>query len=179
MVIEIELRARIDDKNSFIQKLKTKEGVIYKSSLFQHDEYFKHVTDLDRDLVLRIRTEDNGKSILTFKAKDTSGGDNAWADVDAILDDADNLRKIFLTNKYELVVDIKKNRESFEYNGYEINVDDIKGLGFFVEIEGRGSEEERNNIESNLKQILSDLGVSENDFVSKGYVPLMIEKNNA
>ncbi len=178
MIMEIELRARIDDKTSFIQKLKAKDGVTHKGSLFQHDEYFKHSTDKNRDLVLRIRTENDKKSILTFKAKDTSGGDTAWADVDAILDDADNLRKIFLANQYELVVDIKKNRESFEYKDYEINVDDIEGLGFFVEIEGRGNEEERDGIESSLKQILSDLDVSESDFVFKGYVPLMIEKNN-
>ncbi len=170
--MEIEIRAKIENPRKIINLLnKDKEAVFIKEKT-EKDIYFKHSTDMNRKLVLRIRRTASG-DILTFKAK-SSGDDTAWPDVDMPLGDAKTLEKILRGNDYVEVVTITKKRTTYTKKKFELNVDHIKELGWFVEIEGRGTQKDRKRIEQELLSILLSLGIEQKDIVRQGYVPLAL-----
>lgn len=170
-MLEIEIRAKSNKKIE--EKISKDESFKLISETDQTDTYYKHHCDVDRKLVLRIR-KIGDKSLLTFKLK-AVGEDTAWADVDIPLDYPDNLEKIFRASDYEKVVVINKKRKTYNHNGFEVNVDDIENLGFFIELEGRGNEESRREIEIALDQIMAHLDIKPDDIIRKGYVALMLE----
>lgn len=172
--MEIEIRAEIDNGTKLTNFLKKMDGVSFMGTDKEDDRYFKHGTDIDRKLVFRIRRK-GGKAMLTLKGKAT-GKDTAWADVDLPLDDPKTLEGLFSSNNYIEVVRIQKTRSMFKKGTFEINVDKIEGLGWFVEVEGRGTEKGRAKIEKAIHVILDELGIQKEQIIERGYVPLAIER---
>lgn len=172
--MEIEIRAKIENPKKITTLLKKDKEVIFVGEKEEKDIYFKHSTDIDRKLVLRIRRTKSG-DILTFKAKST-GDDTAWPDVDLPLSDAKSLEKILRGSDYEEVVTITKRRSTYTKKKFEINVDHIKELGWFIEIEGRGTQKERKHIEEEINKTLRLFGIEQADIVRQGYVPLALAK---
>ncbi|MCF6276243.1 MAG: class IV adenylate cyclase [Candidatus Magasanikbacteria bacterium] len=172
--MEIEIRAKIKESNAInlVNKLKDLNAIFSQESR-QIDIYFKHVSDIDRNLILRIRKTENGNQ-LTFKSK-SKKHDTAWPDVDLELNEPDELESILKNNNYVEVVKIEKTRKTYMLNSFEINIDLIKDLGYFVEIEGRGNEDDRKQIEQKIEELLLKLGTSPTDIIKEGYVPLMIK----
>lgn len=172
--MEIELRAKIEKEafGEIIQKVESFGGEL-ESVSEQKDTYYKHSSDSERDMIIRIRRAGDN-SQLTFKAR-VGDVDTAWTDIDLDLKEPDKLEKILTANKYIEVVKIEKNRRSYKLDSFEINLDSVKELGFFIEIERIGAEGERDSIEKEIIDLLMKLGIGENDVISKGYVPLMLE----
>lgn len=175
--MEIEIRAKINQDTSKHIEDKLKDLNALSSGVIQQsDIYFKHTSDVERNLVLRIRKKDSG-SQLTFKSR-SKKHDTAWPDVDLSLNQPDELESILRNNNYEEVVKIEKNRKTHNLDSFEINIDDIKNLGCFIEIEKQGSEINREQIERDIKKLLLKLGVTEADIIMEGYVPLMIKEQD-
>ena len=172
--MEIEIRARIGNPKKITNLLKKDGGVIFVGEKTEKDTYFKHSTDIDRKLVLRIRKTKSG-DMLTFKAK-SKGDDTAWPDVDLPLGDAKSLEKILRGSDYEEVITITKSRSTYKKKNFEINIDNIKELGWFIEIEGRGTQKERKHIEKEINETLRLFGINQIDIVRQGYVPLALAK---
>lgn len=171
--MEIEIRAQIHNIKDLAEVLKAEAEFIEAHE--ENDLYLRHASDTERTLILRIRRTSKG-SELTFKGK-AKGCDTAWADVDLPLLNPDDLERLLLSNNYVKVVSINKHRSTFKMGCFEINLDEIDDLGDFIEIEGRGTENERNSIEEKIIEILSKLSISNSDIIRRGYVSLMLEKN--
>jgi predicted adenylyl cyclase CyaB len=175
--MELEIRARIIDPELFKDRLNSLDGVVTRAkNERQVDTYIKHGLDKERVVILRIRRKE-GKATLTFKKK-SIGKDILWKDIDIPLDDPDRLEDILLSSGYVYVVLIDKVRDSYRYHDYEINFDTILNLGTFVEIEF--ISEDGSNIDDEVKKIkelLCDLGCSNDDIIEKGYVKLMEERD--
>lgn len=173
-MLEIEIRAKLKNGSKLINNLKKTKGVKFVGTHKEDDRYLKHATDVERNLIIRIRRKKN-KAVLTFKGR-AKGADTAWPDVDIDLTDPKTLEGLLFSNNYVEVVRIKKNRSMFRKGDFEINVDKVDNLGWFVEIEGRGNEKKRKNIEAAIRVVLASFGVANDQIVTKGYVPLMLEK---
>lgn len=172
--MEIEIRAKLVSGKKLIDALNKTKGVKFIGTYKEDDRYFKHATDIQRNLVLRIRRKKD-KAILTFKSK-AKGKDTAWPDIDLSLSDPKVLEGILLSNNYVDVVRIKKDRFMFAKGNFEINVDKIDGLGWFIEIEGRGNAKERKKIETAIHDLFKDFSIEKDQIIERGYVPLMLEK---
>jgi predicted adenylyl cyclase CyaB len=177
-MIEIELRAKLSSRSpeQVTDSILGQDGIFVSESQ-ETDIYFKHATDVERKLILRIRKKESGAQ-LTFKAKAVNK-DTAWADVDLDLTEPDNLENILRGSNYVEVVKISKKRKSYTLENFEINIDVVENLGAFVEVEGRGVESEREQIERKIKSTLNNIGVAESDIIYEGYVPLMLKALNS
>lgn len=178
--MELEIRAKIANLDKLQEKLNKLEGIKKKSSSQREvDTYLKHGKDDDRLLIFRIRRKKK-KALLTLKTKSFSGDDILWRDIDIPFNEPDRLEDILMNSGYVYVTLIDKIRDSFQYKDFEINIDNVRELGQFIEIEYLLSDEtEKNGKLKEMKQILRDLGISNKDVIQKGYVPLMIEKLGA
>jgi len=177
--MEIEIRAKIPDLPAFQRNLNALPGVeSVKSGVREVDTYLKHGQDKERILVLRIRRRSTG-ALLTFKTK-SQGKDVAWHDIDLPLHDPDMLEDILLNSGYVYVVLIDKVRDAFRRGDIEINVDQIRELGNFVEVAFETAEAASPELirtkTVELKKLLMQLGCRQEDIVEKGYVKLMEEQ---
>lgn len=173
-MMEIEIRAELKNGKKLLDTLKKTKGIKFVGTYKEDDRYLKHGTDIERSLILRIRRKKD-KSILTFKGK-AKGKDTAWPDVDLPLSDPKTLEGLLLSNNYVDVVRIKKDRSMFKKGDFEINVDKIDNLGWFVEVEGRGNAKDRKKVETAIHALLADLGIEKGQIIEKGYVPLALER---
>ncbi|MFZ6015474.1 MAG: class IV adenylate cyclase [Patescibacteria group bacterium] len=177
--MEIEIRARVTDKDAFLEGVNSLPDVETVSmGERQIDTYLKHAADIDRVLVLRIRRKKD-KAILSFKTK-SKGKDVSWHDIDLPLSDPDLLEDILTNSGYVYVVEIDKVRDAFMFQGIEINFDQIRELGDFVEVAVEVPESEEKNKAKyleKLEELLVKLGCPKDQIIETGYVKLMEQKN--
>lgn len=174
--MEIELRAKVTSPKILEEKLKQLSNLIEKKGgERQVDIYFKHEGEENEKMVIRIRKDyTNNKAILTFKSKSKHSDDIAWADFDTQIEDPDRLENLLISSGYVYFCLIDKIRQSFTYKEFEINIDNIRDLGLFIEIEKNGEENKVENIRQEIIELLNLLGIGENSIISQGYVQLVL-----
>ncbi len=181
MAIEIEVKARIKDKAALLQKLsglgcvlseaKTQDDMVYVEKTGTLEEF------LSNKVFLRIRVQNGSKVILTAKKpKNKTDGNLIKREHEVVVDSADEARGILSLMGYQETVRTIKSRQSAHYGEYEICLDDIEGLGSFIEVEAMGDDANAEKTQEKLWEFLSSLGVSPEDKVNKGYDILMLEK---
>ena len=174
--MEIELRAKVSNPQLLEEKLKGLSGIVEKkSNERQVDTYLKQENDEERKVRIRKNYEKNS-AILTFKGKSKNEHDIAWQDYDTPIEDPERLESVLVNNGYVYVCLIDKVRQSFGYGDFEINIDNIRDLGLFVEIEKQGEEDSVEVVKKEIIELLSTLGISESDIITQGYVQLVLNK---
>lgn len=171
--IEVEMRAKISPQ--IAQKI---TSISYKEYI-EHDIYFTYKADKNPTWIARIR-ERNDIFKLTLKSKN-SFGEGAWDEVETDLtaQQASQFRQFFLANGFFIDVEIKKVRKSYKIGDFEINIDKINKLGTYIEAELMVHKEDIDKAKNKIREFLLNLGVSENQIISKGYVGLMRDINQS
>ncbi len=168
-LIEVELRAKVDA--SLLERL----TMAPHTTVAEHDRYFRHVSDSARDWIARIRRADDQYS-LTLKSSGQFG-EGAWDEVCLPLtpDRAAQLGAFLLAHGFLLEVEIAKRRTTFRYDGMEINLDDIDGLGTYLEAEILAPHGEVEEARHRIRAFFATLDIAEAQIIQEGYVRLMRE----
>lgn len=180
--MEIEVRAQILDKDLFNQKFNNLNNLILEvENQKQKDTYFKHKDEIENQMVIRTRIEDN-REILTFKWKSKDAWkDTSWPEFNTEIQNSWNLENLLLSCWYEHVCIIEKTRNTYKYENFEINIDSIKNLWDFIEIEiiipDWSNQEDINNAKNSIIEVLLLNWVSKDEIIEKWYVQLVIQKN--
>lgn len=181
--MEIEIKAKLRDKAAVMQKL-TALGCEFSEPKTQDDMvWVKNMGDLPtflgNDVFLRIRVEGGGKTILTAKKpKNIAGeGNLVKREHEVVVDSAEEARVILEMLGLKEAVRTIKTRQKALHAGYDICIDEVEGLGSFIEVEKIADEKDADKILEEMMEFLAPLGVSVEDKVTKGYDILMIEKN--
>jgi adenylate cyclase class 2 len=176
--VEIEIQTRVENVEPLLLLLE-KEGE-FAFDDHQKDEYY---TPAHRDFFsfkpvdewLRIR--ESGKNSITYKnwhhGKD--GKSNHCDEYETVVEDADQIRKIFgaLNIKPKIVVD--KYRRSWNHGKYEVSIDEIVGLGSFVEVEYKADGKvDPDVVAKEMVKYLKDAGVGKVEINYVGYPFLLL-----
>ena len=156
-----------------VEALLRKRGKFIGSSS-QHDVYYTDMTKYKTyrgSFVLRVR--DTGKStFLTYKGHVRPG---VYDEHETGIDDADAANMMLLKSGLERFVEIRKNRKTYRFNGAEVNLDAVKGLGNFVEIEIISKQ----NADARLGKVVKQLGLEHEKTTRQGYVAQLLKKTNS
>lgn len=167
---EIEIKARVKDPQHLKNELE-KKGIKLGKSCKQHDVVYCLPGSQDNALDanwLRIRTEDDKTIYFTLKRSVVGHLDSI--EHETIVDNAKELESIINYLGYELYSDLTKNRQKAKYKDIEICVDNIPGLGDFVEAELlMNNDVEHTEVVNELWDLLTSLGVSKDDEEHLGY----------
>lgn len=142
---EIEIQVRLKTANPLIRILDVEGSFQYEKR--QVDEYY---TPAHRDFTsirpvkewLRLRDMEGSYSI-NYKNwhYDADGKSNHCDEYETPVKDVEQVRNIFKALNYKKIVVVDKIRKTWLFNDWEVAVDRISGLGDFVEIEYKGSED--------------------------------------
>lgn len=186
MNIEVEIKIEVNNLKE-IRKNVAVEGKLVKS-IKQVDDYY---VPCQRDFFaqkphpvewLRVRTNPD-KTIFEYDKsinKKANGHQDYAEEYETEISSPDEFRKILNFLDFKKVVTVDKQREYWMCNDIEIALDDIKGLGYFVEAEAKGDFKTMEEAREACIRFLEKLGIKDvaKNEINKGYPVLVSEKNN-
>ena len=167
---EIEIKVRINDLNKLRQTLKAQD-VILSEPIKQHDRVWGEPGGKDAVLNvnwLRIRTENDKKYIFTLKKSIVGHLDSIEHETN--IENVVELENIIKELRYEAYSDIVKIREKARIGDIEICIDEVPGLGNFIEAEMMTDiDANHDEVIAELWKKLIEFGLNKNDEVHEGY----------
>lgn len=177
---EIEVKARVKDEAGLITKL-SELGCVLSEPVEQDDAIYSNLEGnaflkfAPGKNILRIRKA-KGKIILALKQP--QGNELANIEKELEIGNAEEMAQILKLLDYPEVVRVVKTRRKTHFENYEICIDEVQGLGSFVEVE-KMSEENPAKIQEELFDFLASLGVKREDRVCQGYDTMLYEQKGA
>ena len=182
---EIETLVQVlEDKNSALAKLGKFEfkGAKKMKDIYFYDplrESLKHGDNEAPSETFRLR-DNGGECLMTYKI-DTFHEDGAWSYSEehetGVSSDAE-ARHILRYLGLEPLVEVETERSKFIHDGYEIVLDDIKGLGLFMEVEklNVGEREDLDLIKATMWNFVKSLGIKITEELFTGKPEMMLRK---
>lgn len=176
---EIEVKAKVQNLEELASKLHDlgcfiSEPEIQHDTIFVDDNYGTFDKFQPNKNLLRIR-ELGGKFLLTLKQPKSNELDSIEHETG--IDNSSHMREVLLLMGYHEVVRVHKTRRKTNYKDWEICLDQVEGLGSFVEVEKITDEMDAEKIQNELFNFLKTLGVRSEDRVTQGYDTLVYLKN--
>lgn len=180
--MEIEVKYPLNNTKEVIARLEqlgAQEGILRD---MQEDIYFTpaHRDFLDGDVVsewLRLRKGKGGESV-TFKRYLPLG--SRYADhcdeYESTISDIKAMELMFEALDMKEIVRVHKERSTWRLEDTEVALDNVKGLGDFLEIEykGEGTLEEAR---AHLQEVLQKLGAKVGEEDKRGYPYLLLGRD--
>ncbi|MDD5569493.1 MAG: class IV adenylate cyclase [Candidatus Pacebacteria bacterium] len=171
--IEIEIQVNIENSEPLLAFLE--KNADFQKENHQSDEYF---SPAHRDFTenrpikewLRLRDSD-GKYSINYKNWhfDENGRSQYCDEYETEVNDLNQIRNIFKALNFKPLVAVDKTRKTWIYKNYEIDIDSVKGLGDFVEIEyiGKGEGADPKKITDEMVDFLKNIACGK---VKRNYV---------
>ena len=181
--IEIEIKISTDKKTFGKVKKYLKAHAKFVFSSKEVDKYYNapHRDFLELkhpEEYLRIRIK-GGSGAVTYKK--VYFNDDGWKthadEYESKINDTNQLEKIFSVLNFDNFLTIDKQRESYEFEDkFEIDLDTVKGLGCFVEIEATKDFGGRDATYNEIANFAKKLGLNPKNQDNDGYVLMMMKK---
>ncbi len=176
---EIEIKAKLKNKAQVVKKLKAL-GCVFSPSITQEDSvYTKNIGSLElyrnNEAYLRIRIKNVIETLFTLKKKGVN-------DLDAIehevtINSKEEMEQALFHMGYKKAMEINKTRTITHFDDCEICIDDVKGLGSFIEMEKlTNAKGDAKKIQDQLFAFFESIGIKKSDRVMSGYDILTLEK---
>ena len=161
-MIEVEVKAKIKDFKSIktlLEEINAKESHVEH----QEDSYFNSpINDFGKtDEALRIRKvsiKNKTEILITYKGPKIDKTSKTREEIEVGIQDSEKVDKIFQHLGFKKVADVIKKRTIYNLNQYIISLDEVEGLGPYMEIEtdlkdGSGFKEELDKIFNIFKKL--------------------------
>jgi len=178
--IEIELKFPLENSKEIITFLD--ENAEQKSkNVVQKDTYF---SPAHRDFLkvefpfewLRLRESAQGFSLNYKHFHPENAKEPEYCDeFETNVSDVETMRKIFGSLDFKKTVVVEKSRSTWIFEDVEIVIDDVKGLGTFIELEAINHFDEPKEGKEYLRRVLKKLNARVGEEDHRGY-PFMILK---
>lgn len=177
--IETEIKIKLSEEEFHEVKRLMQEKAKYQKQSNQKDTYYQplHRKFLDHDTInewLRIGERGN-KKIINYK----NWHDNMYCDeYEVEIDNSETMDKIFHILDLEVIAVVDKTRTTYSYlDKYEIALDEVKELGYFIEIEVKNYTDTPINEYENLLKLTKELKLNLKHIDKRGYPYHLIFKD--
>ncbi len=171
MKIEIEAKVVVGDLLPIAEAVRL-AGAESRGTTLQHDIYYSDPNGklLKTGCGLRIRQQsgDTNRTILTFKGPVSKGPYKTRPEIEVEIDNRESMQQLMEGLGYKVVIEIRKHRQSWMLDDCEVCLDEVEGLGRFVEVEGPGDEA--------ITRTLQRIGLGDYVHINRGYASMMMEK---
>ncbi|MEE8402200.1 MAG: class IV adenylate cyclase [Candidatus Hydrothermarchaeaceae archaeon] len=171
-MLEIEAKARVENKEELEQRI-LRAGGKYGRTETQRDIYFAHPSQdfAETDEALRIRAVGD-EYTLTYKGPKLDKLTKTREEIEIKLDDGAPMGDVLKRLGFTEVAPVTKTRSHYTLGDYLVALDDVDGLGHFIEIEKHADSYRPEE----LLEVLKGLGIAESQMERKSYLELLLEK---
>jgi len=171
MEVEVKFHLSEDEANAVRAKL-AKNFTLVKR-VVQSDVYFSHPRIDLNDRVFRLRKEGK-RVILTYKGPRLSHNLKVREELEVEVSEFAEMKKILRNLGFIETATIEKIRETYlvDSNAF-VNLDKVKGLGYFIEVELITDITNFDSITRKIREITSVLGLNHKRALSVSYFELL------
>jgi adenylate cyclase class 2 len=183
MHYEVEQKHSVSDVAALVSRLK-EQGASFGDPIQQSDQYFAHpCRDFAKtDEALRIRTV-GSSSFVTYKGPKLDTTTKTRREIELPLDpndtDGSRFAELLVALGFTPVAVVRKQRHPFRISLDENNVegalDDVVGLGSFVELELQADDSTLDAARRTISRLASDLDIGPSE--RRSYLELLLEKS--
>jgi len=169
--VEVKVPASLDDAEERLRGLGAERAV----EKTQVDTYFTapHRDFAETDEALRVRRE-NGDAYVTYKGPKMDETTKTREEHETGVADADTARAVFESLGFEVFGTVEKHRRVYELDGATVALDDVEGLGEYVEVEvERTVDEDADTARKAVFSALERIGLDPDDSVTDSYLELL------
>lgn len=166
----LEIKARINDSAS-AERIAAEIGASFEGEFFQVDTYFNVKSGR-----LKLREFKSGVSELIFYNRIEDDFER-WSDYEiAQLNEANDFKNL-LVKALGVKVIVEKKRKVYTFKNARIHIDDVVGLGNFIEFEVIYNGDEK-QVENLMRFLIDKFGLKRESFVKVSYCDLLLQKQN-
>ena len=165
-VINVEIKARCANPEVVRTALRNKHAR-FAGLDRQVDTYFRVPNGR-----LKLRQGNIENALIAYQRPDQAGpktSDVALAPVT----NGGNLRSV-LERALGVLVTVDKQREIYYIENVKVHIDQVEGLGGFVEIEAAGQADERDRLLEQCREYMRLFNIREKDLVERSYSDLLL-----
>ena len=177
-MIEVEVKARIDSFEEMENRLESL-GAVKTKDEFQEDIYFASpIVDFAKtDEALRIRTTDND-TFITYKGPKLNDKAKTRKEVEMSIESAAKASDIFAEIGFKPARTVRKSRQYYKFENFEISLDDVEGLPPYMEIEiALSDSDDYTEAQDKIFKLFERLGITDG-FERTSYMELLENLNN-
>lgn len=177
--VELKVRAPHDAVRERLAALEAD----HTASVRQVDTYYDapHRSFAETDEALRLRREtvlDEGtestETRITYKGPLVEAASKTREEFETAVADEAAAEGIFAGLGFDPAATVEKDRECYTIDGYTVTLDDVAGLGEFVEVECEVSEDEIDAARAGATAILTELGLDVDDQIRTSYLGMLL-----
>ncbi|MFB6106790.1 MAG: class IV adenylate cyclase [Halobacteriaceae archaeon] len=174
--VEVKVPADHDDVRARLREADARDlGVVD-----QRDTYFDapHRDFAATDEALRVRRErrDGGRrAVCTYKGPLVDEASKTREERELEVADADDATALFEGLGFEAAHVVEKTRHRYVLDGYVVSLDEVAGLGAFVEVEREVDDGDLDSAREGAFEVLVRLGLDPADQVRTSYLGLLLD----
>ncbi|MFB6119585.1 MAG: class IV adenylate cyclase [Halobacteriaceae archaeon] len=176
---EVEVKVRAD--HDAVGDALAEAGATHRGTVTQRDTYYD-APDRDfaeTDEALRVRHESDGeeRTLLTYKGPLVDAESKTREEHETEVADAAELDGVLAGLGCEPAATVEKERERYGLDGYTVTLDDVAGLGEFVEVEREVPESDVESAREGARALLRELGLDPTTHVRTSYLGLLLDNS--
>jgi predicted adenylyl cyclase CyaB len=167
----IEIKARCSDA-AFIRTYLQQQNADFKGTDFQTDTYFRVHNGR-----LKLRQGNIENSLIYYKREDKAGPKLSEVTLFKVKEESELLKKA-LSQANGVKVEVRKKREIYFIENVKFHIDEVEGLGSFVEIEAIDVDGSKglNFIKQQCDFYVAELQIKEDDLLTESYSDMLMKK---
>ncbi|MGH9522601.1 MAG: class IV adenylate cyclase [Terriglobales bacterium] len=168
-LVNLEIKARCGNADR-VRTVLRERNARFAGTDHQIDTYFRVPEGR-----LKLRQGDIENSLIFYRRPDRAGPKESVVAL-APVTDGEQLRQV-LTQALGVLVAVDKRREIYYVENIKFHVDQVQGLGSFVEIEACGpADADRAPLLAQCREYMELFGIRKDDLVERSYSDLLVER---
>jgi predicted adenylyl cyclase CyaB len=171
--LNVEIKAKCDDPG-FIRNYLLSNGAEFKGVDEQTDTYFNVLNGR-----LKLREGNIENNLIYYQRDDQPGPKNSHFHLLKVVD-ANSLKKVLINSMGIKVVVIKK-REIYYINNIKFHIDEVAGLGSFIEIEAGNllADVPQEKLKEQCEFYLKEFNINNKDMIDVSYSDMLLAMTEA
>jgi adenylate cyclase class 2 len=173
--VELKVRAAHDPVRSRLSAV----GADCLGAVRQVDTYYdaphRDFTETDEALRIRRESPEDGEAIarVTYKGPLVDAASKTRGEAETGVADGDAMAAVLEGLGFEAAATVEKRRERYAHGGYAVVLDDVCGLGEFVEVETE-TEDDIEEAREGAAAVLETLDLDPDDGIRDSYLGMLL-----
>ena len=169
MARNLELKIKTGSHSDLISKIE-KNGIKLVGLLNQKDIYYKY----DKG-ILKLRIQNGNYQLIKYNRNENKG--ERWSDYSILTINGDNVED-YLNDFFDAEIIVEKERKLYLLKNTRIHLDNVKDLGYFIELETVVGKTTENDCVTEFEEVIELLKLNKENEIRKSYRDLFIEQRN-
>ncbi|MFB6132447.1 MAG: class IV adenylate cyclase [Halanaeroarchaeum sp.] len=182
---EVEVKVRADHEP--VREALRRRDATPVGAVEQADRYFDapHRDFAERDEALRLRLESDAdgdaapESKLAYKGPLVESESKTREEIETPVVSPTDVEAILEALGFEVAATVEKHRERWRVGEYVVSLDDVSGLGQFVEVEGKATKVTVPDVRDGALEVLRDLDLDPDEQIRTSYLGLLLGGSGA